>query len=692
MSNKMKKDKKPADSELYLNRELSWLKFNNRVLEEAKNAHNPLFERVRFLSISAKNLDEFYMVRIAGLKAQIHENITELSHDGRTAKEQLCLLQEKVKKIIQHQQKTWKQLKSELEESEIFLLETNHLEEELIQEEQVWLKGLFLKEIFPLLTPIAVDPSHPFPFISNLGFSLVLELCDRVKKVSHKALIALPTHYNRFIELPQRKHHFVSIEQLILRYAYILFPDHEIESHGLFRVLRDTEMYIDEEAEDLVLTFENALKKRRKGNVIRLTINDEMPKSLQAFLQDELGVASEDVFVQDELVGIANIEELIRDKKTGFLYPPFTPRYPQRLLDVDSHCFAAIDQGDFIVHHPYESFDVVVQFLQQAARDPKVVVIKQTLYRTSDNSPIVRALIQAAEAGKSVTAMVELKARFDEEKNIQWARDLERAGAQVIYGVTGLKTHAKVSLVIRQNGHDLKSYVHFGTGNYHPITAKIYTDLSFFSADPVLCQDTAFMFNYMTGYALPKKLKKLAIAPLTLRDRLLTYIDAEIQFAKKGMPASIWLKLNSLVDPQMINKLYEASNAGVKIQLVIRGICCLRPGVKGMSDNITVKSIVGRFLEHARILCFGNGAALPSDQALVFLSSADWMPRNLDRRVEVLVPLEDSKVKKHVLSHIMVTNLKDEASSWILDAEGNYERIKSGTGAFSAHDYFIQKR
>ncbi len=669
----------------YFNRELSWLAFNERVLEEATNRSHPLLERLRFLSISGNNLDEFYMVRVAGLRGQVQAGIETLSPEGATPSEQLAAIALTADRLMESQQTVWGELCRELRGADFCVLRSI----DLMPTEKGWLERHFLEQIFPVLTPQAIDPAHPFPFIPNKGFSLILELRRSSDDEILRALLMLPSMLPRFIRLPGKTPRFISLENTIRLFFGQLFPGYVLLGDGAFRVIRDSDIEVEEEAEDLVRFYQTAIKRRRRGEVIRLKIEQATPPGLHLMVRDALHVHDRDVTVVSGILGIADLGILVEEDRPDLKFEPYSPRFPERIREHGGDCFAAIRAKDLVVHHPYESFEVVLAFLRQAAADPDVIAIKQTLYRAGKNSPIVRALIDAAEAGKSVTAVVELKARFDEEQNLMWAAALERAGVQVVYGFMEWKTHAKLSMVVRREGPEMRTYVHFGTGNYHPVTARIYTDLSFFTADPVLARDAAQVLNYITGYVQPTNLQKIGMSPLTMRPKLYGLIDAEIANAEAGRPAEIWAKLNSLVDTGIIDKLYEASAAGVDIDLIVRGICCLRPGVPGLSERIHVRSVIGRFLEHSRIFAFANGHALPSPQARLFISSADWMPRNLDRRVEVLVPIENPTVHAQVLDQVMLANLKDTQQSWQLLANGSYRRLDRSGPVFNLHHYFM---
>ncbi len=686
--------------ELYFNRELSWLSFNERVLAEANNEAYPLLERLRFLSIAGSNLDEFMMIRVAGLAGQVRTGISEISIDGLTATKQLAAITVKLRDLEAKQQQALSTLRPLLEEQGIHIKGEDRIDEAA----EHWLREYFVDHIMPVITPQAIDPAHPFPFVANLGVGALFNLERESDGSELVEMVLIPSALPRFIRIPPEilgdEAIYVAIERLVCRYAKLLFPGFTIRGDGVFRVLRDSDIEVEEEAEDLVRYFRSAIQRRRRGQVIMLEIDESFDPAAEELLRTQLGLEQAFVTKTDGMLGMVGLGDVVKEDRPDLKFTPYSPRYPERVMEHDGDVFTAISEKDIVIHHPYESFEVVVDFLRQAAADPAVVSIKQALYRAGQQSPVINALTAAAEAGKSVTAVVELKARFDEEQNLKWAGELERAGVQVIYGFIDWKTHAKISMVVREEDGGYRTYCHFGTGNYHPVTTKIYTDLSYFTADPALGRDAAKLFNFITGYVEPQAMEHLAISPLDLRERLYEDIDHEIALAREGKPAAIWAKLNSLTEKGIIDRLYEASQAGVQIVLVIRGICCLRAGVPGLSDNISVKSIIGRFLEHSRIWAFGNGEELPSDKAKVYISSADAMSRNLNRRVETLVPIINETVHDQVLEQVLLANLLDTEQSWLLDGEtGEYERVMvdddaedtdgNGVPGFNCHDYFM---
>ena len=674
----------------FFNRELSWLDFNYRVLEEAENDAVPILERIRFLSISGTNLDEFYGVRVAGWRQLLKTGVQRYSEDGKSPLDQLKLIDTKCRSLISYQDKVWTSLLKDLKSENIEVLNSLQLNDD----EHRFLDAYFYSNVFSILSPLAIDPAHPFPFIPHSGLALALQLESNNDKSVLRALLPIPSQINRFIKLPSPalKHRYLMLDQLLLAKVSELFPGYRLNGHCTFSVLRDSDLEVEEEADDLVREFEVALKRRRVGDVVRLKLDTNSPIQLRALIMQYLGVSENEVVEVKGMIGLSNLNELVNISKKDLAWPKFNPRVPERVLDHEGNIFKAIKKKDMLLHHPYETFETVINLLKQAAEDPNVVAIKQTLYRTSNESPIVDALCLAAENGKSVTALVELKARFDEAANIRQAKKLEKAGAHVVYGFIKYKTHAKISSVVRRENNKLVTYTHFGTGNYHPITAKFYTDLSLFTCDSSLGKDATKVFNYIGGYAQPKNLDSLNISPLNLKSKILEMIKIEISNVRSGKRGEIWAKMNSIIDPEIIDSLYKASCLGVEISLIIRGICGVRPGIKGLSENIRVKSIVGRFLEHSRIICFGNGNSLPSKNAKVFISSADWMGRNFDWRVETLVEIKNATVKKQVVNQIMAANLADTKQSWVLNFDGSYIRDSQtvNTGSFSCHKFFME--
>ena len=673
-----------TEGESFFNRELSWLAFNERVLSLAEDDDKPPGERIRFLAISADNLNEFFMVRVAGLRQLVDRGFKRLPKDDVDIDQLLTQIMARSAKLMARQNQVLPELIGCLRDENIHVLSDIPDDEQ----DQLWLEDWFIDNVLPLITPTTLDPSHPFPFFHNDGKGMMLELTSPDSKPM-QSVILLPANLPRFVKLPGDGLRLLLVEAVIRASIVKIYPRHQLVSAAMFSILRDSEIEIDDEANDLIHEFENALRARQRGNVVLLTLSKDAPKPIRRLLKSAMGIDENNFFNTDGPVALNNFSELLDYIPKHLLFPAFAPRFPQRIRDFNGDCFAAIRNKDIIVHHPYESFEVVVRYLQQAATDPDVLAIRQTLYRTTSNSPIVKALIQAAENGKTVTAVIELKARFDERNNIQLARALGRAGVQVAYGLTDLKIHLKMSLVVRREHGKLVSYTHVGTGNYHPITAGIYTDLSYFTCDKDVGRDAYEIFKYLTSHVQPDKLKRSFVSPHQSFPQLRLMILAEIENCKNGLPSGIWLKCNSLVDYRLIELLYEASQAGVPIEILARGICCLRPGVAGLSETITVRSIIGRFLEHGRIYVFANGGEFLSDKNTVMISSADLMPRNLRRRVECFMRLENPTIRKQVLHQIMVAHLRDEKNAWYLQPDGSYVHPQTDETSFSCHEYFM---
>ncbi len=677
-----------SSPQYYFSRELSWLEFNRRVLHEALDPRTPLLERVKFAAIFASNLDEFFMVRVAVLKDQVVAEVNELTPDGRTAQQQLDEISQCLHPMVtQVQQCLEQELIPQLAEEGVYLLRYTDLD----KDQRLYLQRFFEERVFPVLTPLAVDPAHPFPLMSNLSLNLAVVVKDPSNGQKSFARVKVPVGVlPRFIQIPSELHLHkgkpciwagVPLEEVIAHNLEALFPGMTIQEHHVFRVTRDADLELrEDEADDLLLAIQQELRKRRfSGSVVRLQIPESISDFVRQTLMKGMHLSEKDVYMMNGLLGLKDLFSLLGVPLPHLKDPTFTPVIPPRLrklpafaeseLDVEegSSIFSVIREGDLLVHHPYESFTASVEhFITYAANDPNVLAIKMTLYRTSGDSPIVKALIAAAENGKQVAALVELKARFDEESNITWARELENAGVHVVYGVIGLKTHTKIVLVVRQEDERIHRYVHIGTGNYNPKTAKVYTDLGLLSCREELGADLTDLFNFLTGFSKQKSYRKLLVAPMTLRDRITALIRREAEHSKNGKPGHIIAKMNALVDPQIIRTLYEASQAGVQIDLIIRGICCLRPGIAGVSENIRVISIVGRYLEHSRIFWFQNNG-----KPEVFIGSADWMPRNLDRRVEAVTPVEDLENATKLKTFLDIF-LADNRQAWDLQSDGSY--------------------
>ena len=672
----------PPDYARYINRELSWLLFNRRVLEEAINEHNPLLERLKFLAIFESNLDEFYMVRVSGLIEQFESGILEQSPDGLTPNEQLGMISRMAQPLRQRASDVFeKTLRPQLAKSGIVI---RHYAE-LNAKQKKELEAFFTKEIFPLCTPLILHPAPSVPFISNRSLNLVIELSDATTEL-RLARVKVPSIVPRAVRLPGRKHEYVLLEEIIAENLKYLFPGVKVVASHIFRVIRDADIEIRQlEAADLISTIEETLKLRRFGDPVLVEVASTMPKRIRKLLMNILKLDDEDVFVVDGLIGMDVFWQLSRIDRPALRFHPF-PAYLSEKLSNSEELFETIASRDILVHHPYDSFRTVEGFVASAAHDSNVIGIKQTLYRVGSESPIVESLLDAAENDKQVAAMVELKARFDESNNLVWARTLERAGVHVTYGFAEMKTHCKLCLIVRREGAGMRSYAHIGTGNYNPVTCRLYTDLGLFTKDPAITQDISELFNYLTGFSKQTEYRKLLVAPINLREGILSRIEREIEIHKKKGQGRIMFKLNALVDPEVVDALYEASNAGVPVDLIVRGVCCLRPGVVGMSENIRVISIVGRFLEHSRIYYFHNGG-----EPDVLIGSADLMRRNLDRRIEVLVPVEQEDLRRHLREHILDNCLRDNVKAWRLDANGDYHKVKKKASepVFESQAFFM---
>ncbi|MGA9771876.1 MAG: polyphosphate kinase 1 [Blastocatellia bacterium] len=666
--------------QMLFNREVSWLCFNNRVLEEALDHSHPLLERLKFLSIFSTNLDEFFMIRVSGLKQQIDEGVMELSFDGLTATAQLRLIAEKLRPMVTEQMRCLKNdILPELSAQGIVITPYRALSDR----ERRSLNAYFLENVFPVLTPQAVDPSHPFPYISNLSLNLgvMIEASEEAASSAagaggpRFARVKVPPIVPRLVPVGDSGAEFTLLEELIAANISVLFPGMRVGEFHLFRVTRDADIEIrEDEANDLLRVMEQELRKRRFGTAVRLEVASTMPQEMVRYLETSLGLTSDDIYTNEGPLNVPDLMALYKQDKPEIKDKPLLASLPL-LFRTGEPIFDIIKRHDILMHHPYNSFSTVIDFINSAAIDPDVLAIKMTLYRTGQDSPIVRALMEASERGKQVAVLVELKARFDEEKNIEWARQLERAGVHVVYGLIGLKTHCKLALVVRREADSLRRYVHLGTGNYNPTTARIYTDIGLFTSNPQIGADATELFNYLTGFSRQIEYRRLIVAPVNMRDRLIGFIEREMEHQKAGRPARIIAKINSLTDTKIIRKLYEASQTGVPIELIVRGVCSLRPGVPGLSDTIDVISIVGRFLEHSRIFYFANGG----DED-IYIGSADWMLRNIDRRVELLTPIEDPRLKKHLKEEVLDLCLRDNVKARRLLLNGNYQRIPCPEG------------